>query len=74
MKEKLIKYWTFEKMMMKRSDSVSERRTFFDHCFGALEYALYCGVASKEELEELTELWEDKWRIELEEQIYVSMC
>lgn len=71
MKEKLVKYWERQMMMMERCDSIAVRKTFFDHCFGALEFCQFCRDGlTFDEFSELCDLWTNEWREKIEGKVY----
>ena len=67
MKEKLIAY--FNRQMHYMDINPTERRVYFDHAFGALEFA--CVVANDwDEESELIDLWNEEWKSKFEAKVY----
>ena len=67
MKEKLIAY--FNRQMLNMEINPTERRTYFNHAFGALEFA--CMTLNNWDKEsELIDLWNEKWKPKFEAKVY----
>ena len=65
MKEKLIKYFEYKERQMEQMPE--ERKAFFDHCFGAIDFVM--GEVEYEEMKELLNLWVDEWQERLGEKV-----
>lgn len=69
MKEKLISLWERKERYIKNAPRYFDRLTFFAQAFGALEMAMAM-VDNREQEDELIALWNDGWKVRLEEKIY----
>lgn len=69
MKEKLINLWERKERYIEDATELSTRETFFSQAFGALEMALAV-VDDWEREDELITLWNDEWKLRLEEKVY----
>ena len=69
MKEKLIRLWRNKEHRIKNATELADRKTFFSQAFGALEMAMAMTDNWDEEAE-LIDLWNDEWKLRLEEKVY----
>lgn len=67
--EKLIQFLEERKLFIIRSETYEAKKAFYQQAFGAVEYA-YMLVETEAEYEEISELWTEKWKYDLEELIY----
>ena len=68
MKEKLIKLWERKERCIEAS-SYFDRKILFSQAFGALEFAMEILNDCDEEAE-LVDLWNNEWKLRLEEKVY----
>lgn len=69
MREKLIQFLEERKLLIIRSETYEAKKAFFQQAFGAVEFA-YMVEETEAEYEAIVELWEEKWKYDLEELIY----
>lgn len=69
MKEQMIKYWERKENAIMRETSLEYRKIHFSQAFGALDFA--ASILNDWDKEaELIDLWNDEWRMRLEDKVY----
>lgn len=66
---RLRAYFEQQERYMKRMDTVEQRRVFYDHCFGAMEFVEQ-NIPDEDTQIDLIRLWEEEWRPRLEAKVY----
>ena len=67
--EKLIQFLEERKLFIIRSETYEAKKAFYQHAFGAIEYA-YALAETEVERETISVLWDEKWKYDLEELVY----
>ena len=70
MKEKLINYWERKERQMEQYPE--GKVAFFSQAFGALDFAMEM-LNDWDEEAELIDLWNDEWKLRLEEKVYGNL-